>query len=137
MRWLGVDAMMRELEQEAAEIPDPWAMVADAMRDELERREEQRREAERHGPGPLGGLSIDAALVVIYLHHLEHGRTFVARLRRRVPAKIDVMAALEELFELDLLKVEMAVDEAGRPSEPIVELRLDVELPEPPRPEVE
>jgi hypothetical protein len=121
---------MRSIEREAAEpLPDPWAMAADMVREELDRRERVRRE---RGPGPLGGLSRDAATVALVLDEREGGRTFVARLRTLVGGQVDLLAGLEELLDLGLLVTEWAFDEDGVEAEVIVRLRYDVELPEPP-----
>jgi hypothetical protein len=73
--------------------------------------------------------------VIALLHGLEHGRTYVQRLRERViaePVMVDLWAGLDELVALGLLRVEMAVDEEGWPVEPIVELQYGAKLPDPP-----
>jgi hypothetical protein len=123
---------MRSLlaEPEAPAPGTAWRMAADEVRTELDRRE-------RLGgvPEPLAGLSTDAVAVIVFLHGLEHGRTYVERLRERIaaePVAIDLWAALDELVSHGLLKVEMAVDEEGWPVEPIVELRYDAKVPDPP-----
>jgi hypothetical protein len=122
---------MREFDRLDAEpIPNPWEVMADTIRGELERRAVERRLP----PVPLRGLSEGAIRLIAYLHCREHGRTFLARLRSQVPVDVDVLLALDELLGLGLVKVEMSVDEEGDPAEPIVELRYDVDLPEPPRP---
>lgn len=123
---------LRDLEAEASEpLPEPWAMAADVVRAELEDRERRRGLP----PGPLAGLSPNAAAVLALLHGLEHGRTYVERLHARVegaPVVVDLWTGLDELVGVGLLEVSWAVDEDGEMVEPIVELRYDVDLPDVP-----
>jgi hypothetical protein len=123
---------MRSIDREASEpLPDPWAMAADVVRDELARREREREEEARRPPVLLRGLSEDAAATLAFLHHLE-GRAFLECLHVRVPRRVDLIAGVDQLIGLGLVVITWAVDEEGEQAEPILELRYDVELPEPP-----
>jgi hypothetical protein len=123
---------MRSIDREASEpLPDPWAMAAGVVRDELARRERVREEEARRPPVVLRGLSEDAAATLAFLHHLE-GRAFLECLHARVPLRVDLIAGVDELIVFGLVVLRWAVDEDGDETEPILELRYDVELPEPP-----
>jgi hypothetical protein len=133
MSWLAFN-VRRELAAEAAEpLPDAWAMAAEAIEAELARRT---RERDRGlPPQPLRGLSDTAITVLAFLHALEHGRTYVERLRKRIasaPVAVDVVSGLDELHEHGLITISWATDEDGRAAEPIVTLIYQAALPDPP-----
>jgi hypothetical protein len=105
-------------------VPDVWAEVAGVLRGELERRKSQ-------PPEVLSGLETDALAVLGFLHAVEHGRTFLARLIRVVPNEIDFDTGFCDLVDLGLVMTSWAIDEDGDPAELVVTLRYDVELPPP------
>jgi hypothetical protein len=115
----------RQLERLGEPVPDVWAAAADVCRAELEQREARRAEVRL----AIESLSGDAWAVVGFLHGLEHGRTFLERLRERVLPSVDFDAALDELCDAGLLYLGWAVDQEGEMAELIVTLRYDVELP--------
>lgn len=99
---------------------DPWAAVADVVRGVLRDREE-RREREAELRAAADALSGDAWRVVRALH-AAGGLAFAFDL----PGPV---RAVTELQDLGLVATAVAYDEQGEPAEPVVLLRMDVEIP--------